>query len=58
MARCKACRRFSRIDDHGLCPGCDTPQERDIVRLLEAWEHDLELLMRFDAFYAARERAA
>ena len=58
MARCKVCQRFARLDDRGLCPACDTPQERDIFRLLEAWEHDLDLLTRFDAFCAARDRAA
>jgi hypothetical protein len=58
MARCSGCERFALINGDDLCATCRSPQERDIARLTAAWGRDLDLLSRFDAFCAARDRAA
>ena len=58
MARCQSCERFALVDADDLCEICRSPQERDIARLTAAWDRDLALLARFDAFCAAREHAA
>ena len=58
MARCQGCERFALVDAEDLCETCRSPQERDIARLIAAWGRDLDLLTRFDAFCAARDRAA
>ena len=58
MARCHGCDRFALVDAEDLCERCRSPRERDIARLTAAWDRDLDLLARFDAFCAARESAA
>jgi hypothetical protein len=58
MGRCDSCERFALVNGEDLCETCRSPQERDIARLTAAWGRDLDLLTRFDAFCAARDRAA
>lgn len=54
LGECRSCHRLAPLGGGTICMECLRAEDAEIGRLLRDWEHDLELLARFDAYCTER----